>query len=197
MKALVLNTDGDAPRLEQREIADPVPSAGEVLVQVAACGICHHDVAVVDGALRRGVKPGVVLGHEVSGVIAEVGEGVESTRPGDRVVAALTAFCGECARCAAGSEYRCLRGKGFGHALDGGFAQFMKLPQSGVIPIPDSIDLVQAALLACPIGVAIKARGRSRPPATRRNRPRRRRGRWAWRSSGSGNSSDGERAYSR
>lgn len=157
MKALVLNSDGDTPCLEQREITTPVPSAGEVLAQVAACGVCYHDVAVVEGALRRGIKPDIVLGHEVSGIVAKVGEGVESVQPGDRIVAALTAFCGECARCAAGSEYRCLRGKGFGHALDGGFAQFMKLPHSSVIPIPDSIDLVEAALIACPIGVAVNA----------------------------------------
>ena len=157
MKALVLNSDGDTLCLERREISTPGPSAGEVLVQVAACGVCHHDVAVVEGTLRRGVKPDVVLGHEVSGVVAEVGKGVESVQPGDRVVTALTAFCGECARCAAGSEYRCLHGKGYGHALDGGFAQFMKLPHSSVIPIPDSINLVLAALLACPIGVAVNA----------------------------------------
>lgn len=157
MKALVLNSDGNAPYLEQREIADPVPSAAEVLVQVAACGVCYHDVAVVKGTLRRGIKPEVIPGHEVSGIVSEVGIGVESVQPGDRVVTTLTAFCGKCARCMAGSEYRCLRGKGFGHALDGGFAQFLKLPHSCVIPIPDSIDLVQASLLACPIGVAVSA----------------------------------------
>ena len=157
MKALVLNADGATPRLEPREIAAPALGTEDVLVQVAACGICHHDVAVVEGTLRRGIKPDVVLGHEVSGVVAEVGDGVGSVQPGDRVVAALTAFCGECARCAAGSEYRCLRGKGFGHALNGGFAQFVKLPHSSVIPIPNSIDLMQAALIACPIGVAVNA----------------------------------------
>jgi len=157
MEVLVLNTDGAAPRLEQRQNATPVPGQEDVLVRVTACGICHHDVAVVDGTLRRGVKPDVVLGHEVSGVVVEVGESVELVQPGDKVVAALTAFCGECARCAAGNQYRCIRGKGFGHALDGGFAQFMNLPQSSLVPIPDSIDLVQASLLACPIGVAVNA----------------------------------------
>ena len=157
MKALVLNSAGATARLEQREISTPVPGKGHVLVQVAACGICHHDVAVVDGTLRRGVKPDVILGHEVSGIVAETGKDVESVRPGDRVVAALTAFCGECVRCAAGNEYRCLRGRGFGHALDGGFAQYASLPHTSVIPIPDSIELVQAALLACPIGVAVNA----------------------------------------
>ena len=128
-----------------------------MIVRVAACGVCHHDVAVADGTLRRGVKPEVILGHEVSGVVEAVGDSVTAVEPGDRVVTTLTTFCGKCRRCTDGIEYRCLRGQGFGHALDGGFAQFMPVPESCAIPLPDSIDIVQAALLACPIGVALSA----------------------------------------
>ena len=157
MKALVLKPSGEKPRLQLRDVAVPTPGDNDVLVRVAACGICYHDVAVVDGTLRRGVKPDVILGHEVSGVVSAVGDAVTSVRPGDRIVAALTAFCGDCPRCESGNEYRCLYGRGFGHALDGGFAQYMSVPQSSVLPIPDSLDLVQASLLACPIGVAISA----------------------------------------
>ena len=157
MKALVLKPSGENPRLQLRDVAVPTPGDNDVLVRVAACGICYHDVAVVDGTLRRGVKPDVILGHEVSGVVSAVGDAVTSVRPGDRIVAALTAFCGECPRCESGNEYRCLYGRGFGHALDGGFAQYMSVPQSSVLPIPDSLDLVQASLLACPIGVAVSA----------------------------------------
>ena len=111
----------------------------------------------MEGTLRRGVKPGVILGHEVSGIIEDVGVAVTSVRPGDRVVCTLTSYCSGCWRCAEGNEYRCLRGRGFGHALDGGFAQHMNVPAASAVPIPDSIDIVQAALLACPIGVAIAA----------------------------------------
>lgn len=157
MKALVLKSGGESPRLQLRDVAVPMPSENDVLVKVAACGVCYHDVAVVDGTLRRGVKHDVILGHEVSGVVSAVGKAVASVRPGDRIVAALTAFCGECARCKSGNEYRCLNGRGFGHSLNGGFAQYMSAPQSAVIPIPDSIDLVRASLLACPIAVAISA----------------------------------------
>ena len=157
MKALVLNSDGAAPLLEQREVAVHAPGTGEVLIQVAACGVCYHDVAVVEGTLRRGVKPEVILGHEVSGIVEATGDGVTTVQPGDRVVTTLTTFCGNCARCNAGNEYRCLRGRGFGHAIDGGFAQYLTAPASGAIPLPDDIDLVQAALLACPVGVAISA----------------------------------------
>ena len=157
MKALVLNSDGDAAGLEMRDIPTPEPASGEALVRVAACGVCYHDVAVVGGTLRRGVKPNVVPGHEVSGVVAATGDGVTSVRSGDRVVVALTTFCGECGRCAAGQEYRCPRGHGFGHGIDGGFAEYMRAPEPSVIPLPDGIDLAQACLLACPIGVAINA----------------------------------------
>ena len=160
MKALVVsapNSGGDAPVLEERDI--PVPPLGEhdALVRVAACGICYHDLAVADGVLRRGVKPDVVLGHEISGVVADVGAGVNAVSVGDRVVAALTAFCGECDRCARGQDYRCRQGQGIGHALDGGFAQFARLPQRSVIPIPDSLDLTQACAIACPMAVALSA----------------------------------------
>ena len=161
MKALVLNTPNSPGAqgyvLEQRDI--PLPQLGEhdALVRVAACGICYHDLAVADGVLRRGVKPDVVLGHEISGVVAEVGDRVDAVKPGDRVVSALTAFCGKCDRCARGKDYRCRRGQGIGHALDGGFAQFARLPQRSLIPIPDSLDLQQACAIACPIGVALSA----------------------------------------
>lgn len=157
MKALVLNSDGDAAGLEMRDIPTPEPASGEALVRVAACGVCYHDVAVVDGTLRRGVKRNVVPGHEVSGVVAATGDGVTGVRSGDRVVVALTTFCGDCGRCAAGQEYRCPRGHGFGHGIDGGFAEYMRAPEASVIPVPDGIDLAQACLLACPIGVAINA----------------------------------------
>ena len=90
MKALVLNMDGAAPSLDERDIPTPRLRDSDVLVQVAACGVCHHDLAVLDGKLRRGVKPDVVLGHEISGVVADVGDAVSAVRPGDRVVAALT-----------------------------------------------------------------------------------------------------------
>ena len=157
MKALVLKSDGEKPQLQLCDVAVPTPGENDVIVRVAACGICYHDVAVVDGALRRGVKPDIILGHEVSGVVFAVGDGVKSVKIGDRVVAALTAFCGVCVRCNADNEYRCLYGRGFGHALDGGFAQYMSVPKSAVISVPESIDIIQASLLACPIGVAVSA----------------------------------------
>ncbi len=157
MKALVLGAPGEAPILTVQEIPTPVPGEGEALVRVAACGLCYHDIAVMRGILRRGVKPGTVLGHEVSGTVADVGPGVTSLKPGDGVVSMLTVSCGRCQRCAAGWEYRCLGGKGIGHALDGGLAEYLCLPERSLVALPQGIGLKEACVLACPLGVAVKA----------------------------------------
>jgi D-arabinose 1-dehydrogenase-like Zn-dependent alcohol dehydrogenase len=109
------------------------------------------------GLLRRGVDHDVVLGHEISGRIAQVGEGVTGISEGDAVVASLTAFCGECDRCRSGLDYRCRFGRGVGHAINGGFAEYVALPARSVTPIPEGVDLKGAALLACPIGVCVRA----------------------------------------
>ena len=87
----------------------------------------------------------------------EAGDSVAAVHVGDPVVATLTAFCGECSRCTSGREYRCLKGRGVGHTLDGGLAQFVKLPESSVVPVPEGIDLYEASIAACPMGVALQA----------------------------------------
>ncbi len=157
MRALVLEQPGDEPLLAVRDLPVPEPGPGEAVVEVAACGMCYHDVAVIAGTLRRGVKPDVVLGHEISGRIAGVGEGVDDLSAGDRVVATLTTFCGRCDTCTAGRQYRCPTGQGLGHGLDGGFAEYVCLPRSCFVRLPDGIDLVEAAVLGCPMGVALRA----------------------------------------
>lgn len=157
MKALVLETPGDPPRLSLRH--SPRPSLGphDVLVQVAACGVCYHDILVMRGILRRGVKPQVVLGHEIAGTVEEVGQLVFSLAPGDKVVSILTEPCGWCVRCTTGREHRCLHGVGIGHGGDGGFADYVKLHELALVRLPPETDLVGGCLLACPIGVALHA----------------------------------------
>ena len=157
MKALFVKNPGEVPDLEVREVETPTPAAGEVLVKVNSAGLCGHDIAIMTGLLRRGVDHSVILGHEVSGRIAEMGDGVSGMSEGDAVVASLTAFCGECDRCASGLDYRCRYGRGVGHAINGGFAEYVALPARSVTPIPEGVDLTGAALLACPIGVCVRA----------------------------------------
>ena len=157
MRALVLERPGDDPVLAVRDLAIPDPGPGEAVLEVAACGMCYHDVAVIAGTLRRGVKPDVILGHEISGRVADVGEGVDDLSVGDSVVATLTTYCGRCSNCASGRQYRCPFGQGLGHGLDGGFAQYVCLPRNSFVRLPDGVDLVEAAVLGCPMGVALRA----------------------------------------
>ena len=157
MRALVLEQPGRPPTLSVREVPVPTPGPGEALVEVAACGFCHHDLLVMAGVLRRGVKPEVVLGHEIAGVVAQLGEGVTGLQPGDHVVSLLTNACGRCDRCRQGREHRCRQGVGIGHGRDGGFAEYVVIAESSLVAIPKSLDLIGAALLACPLGVVLQA----------------------------------------
>ena len=157
MRALVLECPGTPPSLTVADLPVPRPGPGEALVRVAACGFCHHDRLVMDGTLRRGVRPGVVLGHEIAGVVEDVGPSVDRVRPGDRVVSLLVNACGLCDRCLAGREHRCRNGEGIGHGRNGGFAEFVSVSQHSLAVLPDALELSAATLLACPAGVALQA----------------------------------------
>lgn len=161
MKALVIKQTGretgGEPVLAVEDVPTPSPGPRQALVRVTACGFCHHDRAVMAGTLRRGVAPGVILGHEISGVVEEAGSAVAGLRAGDRVVSILTEACGLCDRCAAGREHRCREGQGIGHCRAGGIAEFVALSEHSLVKIPVGLDPVGAALIACPMGVALQA----------------------------------------
>ena len=148
---------GDPPVLEIRDV--PIPEAGprQVLVRVAACGFCHHDRSVMAGVLRRGVASDVILGHEISGVVESTGSEIAGLQTGDRVVSILTEACGRCDRCTNGREHRCREGLGIGHGCDGGFAEYVALSEHCLVKVPEGLDPIGAALLACPMGVALQA----------------------------------------
>ena len=157
MKALVLEQAGPNPRLTVADL--PLPSVGDfdALVQVAACGFCHHDLLVMEGTLRRGVQTPLVPGHEVAGVVTKVGRHVTAVRPGDPVVCLLTDACGQCQWCAQGRERLCPEAHAIGHGMKGGMAETITVRENSLVKIPDGIPWPQACLLACPIGVAVKA----------------------------------------
>jgi D-arabinose 1-dehydrogenase-like Zn-dependent alcohol dehydrogenase len=157
MRALIVEKPGNPPVLSVVQAPDPVPSPGEALVQVAACGFCHHDLLVMKGVLRRGVRPRLILGHEVAGMVVQVGEGVSTLQAGDRVVSILTNACGNCDRCSQGREHRCRQGEGIGHGRDGGFAEYVAVSEHSLVSVPDGVDLTTAALFACPMGVSLQA----------------------------------------
>jgi propanol-preferring alcohol dehydrogenase len=151
MKAAVLHALAEPLSVE--ELATPVPGAGEVLVKVVACGVCHSDLHLARGEwdlLKPITKLPLVLGHEVTGTIAAIGEGVEDFAIGDRVgVPWLHYTCGECEYCLAGRETLCAKQQITGVTVDGGFAEFVKAKASHTAKLPGNLDFAEAAPLLC------------------------------------------------
>ena len=168
MDAAVLWEPGGPVEVRQIELAPP--GEGEILVRIAACGVCASDLHVVDGDLPEPLP--LVLGHEASGVVVEVGPGVERPAAGDHVVLALVPSCGECAACRAGRRNFCERGvvmAATGTLADGtsrlsaggtrlhhfnsvsSFAEYAVVPHSVAVPIRRDVPLDVAALVGCAV----------------------------------------------
>jgi propanol-preferring alcohol dehydrogenase len=147
MKAMLL----DAPRsaLRLADIPIPRPGAGQLLIRVHACGVCRTDLHVVDGELPDPKLP-LVPGHEIVGVVAECGAGVERYAAGQRVgVPWLGYTCGVCRYCRLGRENLCENARFTGYHMDGGYAEYTIADQRYCFPIPDEYDDVAAAPLLC------------------------------------------------
>lgn len=128
----------------------PLPAVGprDVLVEVKAAGICHSDVHYRAGVSSTGSLP-LTLGHEVAGVIAEVGPEVHHLHPGDRVCLHYLITCGDCAFCVRGSEQFCREGKMIGKHRDGGYAEYIAVPARNAFLLPDEISFAEGAILMC------------------------------------------------
>ena len=167
-QAAVLWQPGEPVKIFEIDLAPP--KAGEVLVRIAACGVCASDLHVVDGDLPEPMP--LVLGHEAAGVVAEIGPGVESVAPGDHVVLALVPSCGECAECRRGRPNFCELGARMaaeGTLADGtsrlslngtqlhhfnsisSFAAHAVVPESAAVKIRDDVPLEAVALIGCAV----------------------------------------------
>jgi propanol-preferring alcohol dehydrogenase len=146
-RAMVLEAPRTRLRLEDRDV--PEPGAGQVLIEVHACGICRTDLHVVDGELTEPRLP-LVPGHQIVGAVTAVGAGVASLHKGDRVgVPWLGWTCGECDYCRSGRENLCDRARFTGYQIDGGFATHAVADARFCLPIPEGYDDPQAAPLLC------------------------------------------------
>jgi len=134
--------------LAVQEVPDPAPGLGELLVRVAACGVCHTDLHYLDHGTPTFKKPPLILGHEISGTVAGLGAGVSGWREGDRVLLPAVYGCGQCAACRNGRENICERMVMFGNNVDGGYAEFVVAPSRDVHRLPDRIPLVEGAIIA-------------------------------------------------
>src|SRR4051794_20941576 len=147
MRAAVF--DSASRDLSVEEVPTPEPGPDEVLVRVAACGICLSDVHLIDGTLPTAL-PRVIPGHEPAGVIERVGSEVPGYwQPGRRVLMAAGKPCGECESCVAlGDPASCMAPKVMGFGFDGAWAEYVVVPWFALVAVPDEIPLEQAAILA-------------------------------------------------
>jgi len=143
MKAVRLHQFGGPEVLVYEDIPDPQLRKDQVLVRVKACSLNHLDVWVRKGL--PGVKLPHILGSDIAGEVAEVGEYVTGFKAGQRVLVAPMHFCGHCAKCVAGLQNECREFTVLGNGVDGGNRELIAVPAASVIPIPDSLDFVQAA----------------------------------------------------
>ncbi len=128
------------------EVPVPLPASGEILVRVAACGICHTDLHYLDHGVKTFKTP-VILGHEVSGTVASVGTGVTRFREGDRVLLPAVFTCGTCRPCRTGRENICEQMKMLGNHVDGAYAEFVVAPARDAFSLPPEIPLAEACLI--------------------------------------------------
>ncbi|MEJ7653998.1 MAG: zinc-binding dehydrogenase [Chloroflexia bacterium] len=152
--------------VELREMPRPVPQEGEVLLRVAAVGVCGTDVHLYTHGASASASLPVVLGHEFCGVIEAVGPWVRGWREGDRVVSETAAYvCGECAYCRSGRYNVCPRRRGFGFGADGAMATHVRVPVRCLHSLPGELSFEVAALTepCCVAYNALVERSKIRP----------------------------------
>lgn len=157
MKAAVFYGPGDM-RLEERAL--PQFRGDEVLIRVKAASVCGTDLHIFKGDLE--VKTPLILGHDFSGVVEEVGKSVKGPQKGDRVTAHMVRYCGECLFCRQGHHSLCQKAAYMGFEIDGAFAEYVVVPARDVIPIPDGVSLEEAAIIE-PIVVALRVMELAQP----------------------------------
>ncbi|GGA76562.1 alcohol dehydrogenase [Pseudoclavibacter endophyticus] len=177
MRAAVVSTPGGGFHLEDVELA--APAGREIVVEVKASGLCHSDISVAEAGM--GFPMPVLLGHEVAGIVAEVGPDAHTVKVGDRIVVCMVSGCASCVQCRSGKPYRCLQAEPLERGVDdaprvardgeaisqfmgvGGFAERVLIHESLAVPIGEDIPFDVACLLGCGVvtgaGAAINTAG--------------------------------------
>jgi 2-desacetyl-2-hydroxyethyl bacteriochlorophyllide A dehydrogenase len=159
MKAVVFR---EARKMVVEDVPDPEAGSGEVVVKIKNSGICGSDLHLYQYAF---VPPGTVMGHEATGTIVSVGDGVTGWKEGDRVLVKGGAACGKCERCLKYNNKFCIDPFSIGMGVNhGAYAEYVKVPTTLLVPLPDDLGMVEAALMD-PLGCAHHgvARGRMQP----------------------------------
>ncbi len=155
MKAAVFY-EPDQP-LKVEEVPTPEPGVGEILVKVAACGVCHTDLHYIDHGIPTFKKPPMILGHECSGTVAGIGEGVGNWKIDDRVLLPAVLSCGTCKMCRMGRENICDNMRMFGNHVDGAYAEYVLAPAKDALPVPEEVPLIEGSIIADAISTPFHA----------------------------------------
>ncbi len=145
MHAVRFHEYGGPEKLVYEEVTRPTPTDHEVLIQVKACSINHLDIWVRNGIPAYKISLPHIPGSDIAGVIAETGKQVEGVHPGDRVVVYPILHCHRCEYCLAGQENLCTSVRVIGVATEGGYAQYSKVPQENIFPLPEGIGFEEGA----------------------------------------------------
>ena len=146
MKAALFH--GSGKPLEVTEVPTPEPKAGEILVKVAACGVCHTDLHYLDHNVPTFKQPPMILGHEPSGIAAGIGAGVKNFKEGDRVLLPAVLTCGYCYNCRIGKENICDNMVMFGNHVDGAYAEYVIAPAKDTLHLPEGVPLEEGSIIA-------------------------------------------------
>jgi 2-desacetyl-2-hydroxyethyl bacteriochlorophyllide A dehydrogenase len=157
MTAWRIHGFGGPEVLLREQVPVPRPTGDEILVEVAHCGVCRHDLLTRQGAFPKVPLP-LTLGHQVSGVVVAAGPDAEF-RIGDRVMSLIFMGCGRCRACTAGNPAVCTTGRSLfmGDDFDGGYAEYIRTPSRAFVRVPDELSLDVAAVVNCTLGTAYHA----------------------------------------
>ncbi len=146
MKAAVFY--GSHQPLKVEEVPTPTPKAGEILVKIAGCGVCHTDLGYTDHDVPTGKKPPLILGHEASGTVAALGDGVKNFKEGDRLILPAVYGCGQCKMCRMGRENICENMIFIGSNADGAYAEYTVYPSTAAVALPSELPLIESSIIA-------------------------------------------------
>lgn len=159
MKAMVLEEFGQP--LRYREVPDPMPDYGEVVLEIEACGVCHSDLKIVSGLHPNcsKIKLPFIPGHEIVGRVCSIGEGVKDWKIGDRALVSIYMGCLKCRSCRAGLEQLCENEEQriIGFSENGGYAQKVKVRERNLVPVSDMLPAVEAAVITDAVAASWRA----------------------------------------
>lgn len=164
MRAMIFHGKGTA--LTAKEVLKPKPKEGEILLRVKVCGVCRTDLHIKDGDLSNPKLP-LILGHQIVGIVEELGENVKDYKKGDRVgVPWLGSSCQKCEYCKEGKENLCIDAKYTGYQIDGGFAEYTTCRADYAFHLPKEMPDLQIAPLLCAGIIGYRAYRKAAPKKT-------------------------------